>query len=187
MRVRQGITEFSDNPNCILRISLGTADHALTLADGVVVAPGDPVLDIHFWNERLPQAGESRGLGWGGRFGRQLLRSFAELAAAVDRDPDLAGAVAVRGRLAFAGARDGDDCRRFGAWFGFEATDPDRPLPLKRRLANLGEDIWLLALTYAFNPGALRGRAVLRRRDDLWISRPALLARYAAKQKRAVA
>jgi len=185
MRIRQGIFEFSDNPNCMLRISREIATRAHRLEDGTELRAGDRILDVHFWNERMPQAAESTGLGWGGRFGRRLVRSFTELAEVLRRDPAFSDVVAIRARLAFAGARSGDDCRRFGAWFGFEAIADPRPPRLKRRLAHLGEDLWLLALTYTFNPGGLHGRALLRRRDDLWISRDALMTRYAARARRA--
>jgi hypothetical protein len=178
MRLRQGITEFTDDPNCILRISLEAADRELRLADGAVVRPGDRVLEMHFWNERMPQANGPLGLGWGGRFSRRLRRSFNELAIALERDPRFCDVVALRGRLAFAGARDSADARRFGAWFGFEVAEATREVTLRRRLHAVAEDYWLLALTYTFNPGTLRHRSLARRHDDMWISRAGLTQRY---------
>ena len=183
MRRRQGITEFTDDPNCILRISLAAAERELRLADGVVVRVGDTIIEIHFWNERMPQAGRSGGLGWGGRFSRRLRRSFDDLALALERDPRLADVVAMRGRLAFAGARDSDDSRRFGAWFGFEMAETTRADTLRHRLHDIVEDFWLYALTYTFNPGAVRGRSLVRRRDDMWISRARLTERYGARDR----
>jgi hypothetical protein len=181
MRRRQGIIEFTDDPHCILRISLARADCDLRLADGVLVRAGDPIIEMHFWNERMPQARGAAGLGWGGRFSRRLRRSFDDLAFALDRDPRLAGAVAMRGRLAFAGARNGDDARRFGAWFGFDMADAARADTLRRRLRDFAEDLWLFALTYTFNPGGLHGRSLVRRRDDMWISRARLVDRYGVR------
>jgi hypothetical protein len=178
MRLRQGITEFTDDPNCILRISLEAADRELRLADGAVVRPGERVLEMHFWNERLPQARGPIGLGWGRRFSRRLRRSFDDLAIALEHDPRFSDVVALRGRLAFAGARDSADCRRFGAWFGFEVAEETRATTLRDRLHAVAEDFWLLALTYAFNPGALRHRSLVRRHDDMWISRARLIERY---------
>jgi len=182
MRERQGITEFTDDPNCILRISLEAADRELLLADGAVVRLGDPILEIHFWNERLPLASGATGLGWGGRFGRRLRRSFDGLAVALERDPRFSDAVAVRGKLAFAGARNNADCRRFGAWFGFEVAEDARALTPRQRLHDVVEDFWLFALTYTFNPGALHGRSLVRRHDDMWISRARLIERYGARR-----
>jgi len=181
MRRRQSIIEFTDDPNCILRISLEAADRALILADGAAVRLGDPIIEIHFWNERLPQASSAVGLGWGGRFGRRLRRSFDDLAVLIERDPRYLDVVAIRGRLAFAGVRNDADCQRFGAWFGFEVAEETRGVTLRHRLHDIAEDFWLLALTYTFNPGALPGRSLVRRRDDMWISRAGLTQRYGAR------
>jgi len=180
MRRRQAITEFTDDPSCILRISLEAAERELRLADGAVVSLGDPIVEIHFWNERLPQASAAIGLGWGRRFGRRLQRSFDSLAVALARDPRYSGVVAVRGHLAFAGVRNNADCQRFGAWFGFEVAEETRPTTLSHRVHDVAEDFWLLALTYTFNPGALHGRSLVRRHDDMWISRARLIERYGA-------
>ena len=175
MRRGQGLIEFSSASSCILRVSRCGATETVSLTDGSVIRPGDVVLDIHFWNEHLPQA--PSGLAFGGRFGRLLSRSIGELARAIEADPRFADAVAVRGRLAFAGARNAEDVRRFGAWFGFEAA-PQARLPLGRRIHDAFEDIWLFLLTWTFNPGALRGRSLRRRREDLWISRERLVEKY---------
>jgi len=175
---RNGAFEFSDNPACMLRVAKSVAETAITLSDGVAVRKGDPILELHFWNERIPQASATHGLGWGGRFGRQLIRSFGELAVAVERDPRLREAVAVRGRLSFAGARSRDEMRRFAHWFALETPAQARPPSLAGRLHAVGEDIWQLALSYAYNPGCLRDRQAVRVRDDLWMSKATLLARY---------
>jgi hypothetical protein len=185
MRRRQGIVEFTDDPTCILRISLEAADRELRLADGAVVNLGDRIVEMHFWNERLPQASGAIGLGWGGRFGRRLRRSLDDLAVALERDPRFSDVVALRGRLAFSGVRDSADSRRFGAWFGFEVAEETRPNTLRHRLHDIAEDFWLLALTYTFNPGALHGRSLVRRHDDMWISRARLIERYGARGKAA--
>jgi hypothetical protein len=176
---------FSDDPDCILRVARNRADSDIVLSDGVAVARGDPILHLHFWNEQMPQTPAKPGLGWGGRFGRRLIRSFGELAVAMERDPRLSDAVAIRGRLAFAAARDSDDVRRFGHWFGLETPAEPGRLPLARRLHDAAEDVWLVALSYAFNPGSLRGRQMSRRRDDLWMSKDVLLARYGARRRAA--
>jgi hypothetical protein len=179
---RQGMVEFSDSPSCMLRVARGVAGADITLSDGVTVAKGDPILELHFWNERIPQASTTRGLGWGGQFGRRLLRSFGELAVAIERDPRLGDAVAVRGRLSFAGARNRDEMRRFGHWFALETPIQARRPSLAGRLYDVGEDIWQLALSYAYNPGCLRERQVTRVRDELWMSKATLLARHGAKR-----
>jgi hypothetical protein len=185
LRRRNDMLEYSDSPDCMLRVARRRAECGMTLSDGLVVVRGDPILDLHFWNERIPQTSATQGLGWGGRFGRQLIGSFCELAEAIERDPRICDAVAIRGRLAFAGARNRDEMRRFGHWFGLETPSDERRLPLGQRVHEAAEDIWLVFLSYAFNPGSLRGRQTVRRRDDLWMSKSALITRYRNKRKAA--
>jgi len=165
-----------------VRVSRLRAPRRIRLSDGVIVERGDVVLDIHFWNERLP--GASGSLAFGGRFGRRLARSFLRLARAMEHDSRIADAVAVRGRLAFAEARSREEMTRFGAWFGFESVDAARP-SLGLVLHDLFEDLWLVMLTWAFNPSTLRGRSFRRRREDLWISRPRMIEHYLGKGRRA--
>jgi hypothetical protein len=177
LRGKQDFIEYSASPMCMLRVVISRAESEVTLSEGTVVHPGDPIIDLHFWNERVPQTDANQGLAWGRRFGRQLTHSIAELAAAIDEHPRLRDAVAVRGRLSPSGERDEGDAERFGHRWGFEYADHGRA-PLLRRLHDSGEDLWLLALAWTFNPGSLRSRSVVRRRDDLWISRTKLIERY---------
>jgi hypothetical protein len=184
LRRKQDFIEYSTSPTCILRVVVTEADTEVRLSDGVVVAPGELIIDLHFWNERMPQTtSECQGLAWGGRFGRQLMRSIAELAHAVGQHPRLCDAVAVRARLSPSGERDQADAERFAHWFGFEYPSARRP-PLARRLHDAAEDIWLLMLAWTFNPGSLRTRSIVRRRDDLWISKAGLVERYVASKPR---
>ena len=178
MRRQQGILELNTSPACMLRVVMIRAEYDMRLSDGAIIRRGDRIVDLHFWNERMPKTSAGQGLGWGGRFGRQLRRSFVDLATAVDADPRLAGAVAVRARLAFAGARNREEMHRFGHWFGFEGAEESGALPLSRRLHDAAEDIWLLILTWTFNPGCLATRQTVRRREDLWISKGKLVERY---------
>lgn len=187
LRSRQGFLEFAASPACILRVVLTRAEHEVRLSDGVAANRGDQILDIHFWNERIPQTSENPGLAWGGRFGRRLMRSLGELAVAVDADPRFAQVAALRARLAFAGERNPDDMRRFGAWFGFEEAQSIGPVSTVRRLHDAAEDVWLLALAWTFNPGSLRARSIVRRRDDLWISRARMSERHGAPARARVA
>jgi hypothetical protein len=184
IRRHEGIIEFSASPSCILRVVVTPAETDLKLSDGAVIARGDPIIDLHFWSERLPQTDSAPGLAWGGRFGRQLVRSFVDLAAAIDDDPRLRDAVAIRARLAFAGDRNRDAMHRFAHWFDFEGGEETGPPPLPRRLHDAAEDVWLVLLTWTFNPGSLRSRRMVRRREDLWISKAKLIDRYGPQRSR---
>ena len=184
IRRHEGIIEFSSSASCLLRAVVTRADADLKLSDGAIMKRGDPIIDVHFWNERLPQTASAPGLAWGGRFGRQLVRSFIDLAAAIDDDPRLCDAVAIRARLAFAGDRNREARQRFAHWFDFEGGEETGPPPLLRRLHDAAEDIWLVLLTWTFNPGSLRSRRMVRRREDLWISVGKLQDRYGPQRSK---
>jgi hypothetical protein len=184
IRKHEGIIEFSASTSCILRVVVTRAELDMKLSDGLVIRRGDPIIDVHFWNERLPKTSDAPGLAWGGRFGRQLVRSFIDLAAALDADARLCDAVAIRARLAFAGDRNRDAMHRFAHWFDFEGGEQTGSPPLRRRLHDAAEDIWLVLLTWTFNPASLRSRRMIRRREDLWISKPKLQDRYGPQRSR---
>jgi hypothetical protein len=182
----RGVTEFAGHAQSILCIAVVPAEAEARLSDGTVVAVGDPLIEIHFAHQRMPQAADGAGIGWGAKFGRLLTVSFCELAAAVQSDPNLKGAKALRARLAFASERNRGDAQRFGVRFGLHTLEPPATLSMARRVHDFGEDLWLVALTWVFNRGALKGRSVRRMREDLWMSRDQLIANFGpARVKRA--
>jgi hypothetical protein len=179
LRRERGVIEFEGGSG-ILRVAMIPSDVDARLPSGLVIARGDPVIELHFANERLPQADGGAGIGWGARFGRMLTTSFRELAAGMQVDPRLQDAKAVLARLAFSGERNRGDTHRFAVRLGFETTDAPAAPPLARRVHDFGEDLWLVGLTWVFNPGALRGRSVLRLREDLWMSPEQMISQYGA-------
>jgi hypothetical protein len=187
LRHAQQFIELDDNPNSMIRLTIRTTKHSIVLRDGVTLLPGDRFLDIHFLNERIPQSSDLRGLAWAGRFGRMLRQSFGELSAVIDADPRFCGIKAIRGRLAFSSERSREEMRRFGAWFAFDDIEATVPPSLWERWHDALEDIWLFALAWAYNPGSLPSRALIRTREDLWISRKALVSRYGSPRIQALA
>lgn len=174
----RGVVEFAASAKNILCIALVPSGSDVRLADGTTVASDDQIIEIHFAHQRMPQAADGAGIGWGARFGRQLTLSFRELAVAVERDPLLKDAKALRARLAFASERNRGDARRFGVRFRLETLEPPAPVSLSTKIHDFGEDLWLVALTWVFNRGALKGRSVLRMREDLWMSRNELVSHF---------
>ncbi|HTX51505.1 MAG TPA: hypothetical protein VME40_19180 [Caulobacteraceae bacterium] len=178
LRRERGVIEFAGASGTILRVALVASDVDARLPSGLEIRKGDPIIELHFANERLPQAGDGAGIGWGARFGRLLVVSFRELAVGLQVDPRLKDAKAVLARLAFAGERNRGDTARFGRRFGFESCAVAGKVPLARRLHDFGEDLWLVGLTWVFNRGSLKGRSVLRLREDLWMAPQQLIERY---------
>lgn len=179
LRRRQGIYEYTQDPECVLRIALGHSRCACTLSDGTVVHEGDLIVELHFWNEHIPRMGPAGpDLAWGLRFYRRLRKSLAELARYVNDTPELEPVVAFRGESSFAAEvgweRYADVMHRLGFEF--------RPLPPQnvwQRFVGFFEHLYVWALIWAFNPASLRGKRLFTAaRGELWISRQRLLERY---------
>ena len=82
LRSYYGIYEFTDDPDCVLRVGLGQARAPVSLSDGTDVQFGELVGTLHFWNEHLPRY-SARGpdLGWACAVRdrvRHSLRAFSE-------------------------------------------------------------------------------------------------------------
>lgn len=170
-----GIVDFTDDPDCILRIAVRRTDAPLRLSHDVIPA-GATFLDLHFHNDHLLRD-DAHGLKWGARFRNRLVVSLAELAEALEREPRLADVRAVRGRLASPLGRRHAELARFAARFGFEPV-PDDHRHWTDTLHDLGENIWLVMLGLAFGARAHEHRALLRWRGDMWLSRERLIGRF---------
>lgn len=181
LRRLQGIHEFSQEAYCVLRIARSRSHREQVLSDGTVVHIGDPIIELHFWNEHIPPMDpEGPDLAWGLRFYRSLHSSLLDLARHVSHTPELDDVVAFHGRSSFASEMGWQ--RYAGALerLGFDF----RPLPpsasIWERIGRFFEHLYVWALIWAFNPTSLRGKRLLAaRRGELWISRTRLLERYA--------
>jgi hypothetical protein len=176
LRRAQGIVEFSNSPDCVLRICVRRVRSPVVLVDAGLES-GDCVVDLHYLNEHLPRLGRS-GLAWGAGLRRRLLRSFEALAAALESDPRLHDVRAVRARMNSPFSRRPFEMARFAAHFGLVPARQTEPVSLVQRVDELGGDLWFCALAWAYSPETLRRRGVLRWRGDVWISRAQLLERF---------
>jgi len=177
LRRHYGITEFSDESICVLRLSRERAWRRILLSDGTAIAPGDPVGELHFWSEHMPTfARYGPDLAWAAETSRRLRRSFVLLAAALDGDSRWQDLRAVFARWAFAGAFHATHQRRLIEEFGLDIFSPDGTLA--HRLHDLMQDFLLWGMLRAFNPGALNSHGFFRSRQELWVSRAAVLARF---------
>jgi hypothetical protein len=179
LRRVQGIYEFGGE-HCLLRLAAIRAPAAVRLADGTAIARGERILALHLWNEHLPLPDRRRpSFAWASRLRQEMLQSLWELAAYAQAYPESASAFCCR--IAFADHRRRGKMIRIAAKLGFERLAPQDRLP-GMRVHDLLENFWLLGLVFAFNPAALRRRAFFRERDELWISRKALIRRYGARE-----
>ncbi len=176
MRRRLHIWEFSDDPDCILRVGLVRSRWEVTLNDGTVVRRGETIGMIHAWNERVPPIPSTGAdMAWARELRRRLVRSLQLLAQATREDPRLQ---AVRG---FGGAgvlHFSPAILRLLERLGLEIYELP-PQSLWDWLEEQGSRIWTWLMRRAFNPVSVEGRGleVLSRRF-YWIGREKLLQMY---------
>lgn len=180
LRQLQGIHEFSQEPDCVLRIARRRSRQTRVLSDGTVVRVGDPIVELHFWNEHIPRMGlAGPDLTWGLRFYRRLRRSLLELARYASRAPEMGDVVAFRGESSLAAEVGWERYAEVLTSLGFD-FNPLPPANIWQRIASFFEHLYVWALIWAFNPVSLRGKRLLTAgRGELWISRARLLERYA--------
>lgn len=177
LRRRLGIREFCDDPECLFRIRIASAEPWLT-ALGAPVAPGERVLELHFWNERMPHLpAHGPDVAWAARGTRMLRKSLCLLAEHLCAAPDLEPIAAVVGVGALFSSGERPARQRLLARLGFVASAPRRAG--LGRFREFWENVHASLLIWAFNGRSLRGRNLRSlRRVALWMSKEELLRRY---------
>ncbi len=176
MRRRLHIWEFSDDPDCILRVGLTRSRWEMTLNDGTVIRRGEVVGMIHAWNERVPPIPPTGAdMAWARELRRRLIRSLQLLAQAAREDPRLQ---AIRG---FGGAgilHFSPAIIRLLERLGLEIYELP-PQTAWDRIEEQVSRVWTWLMRRAFNPPSVEGRGleVLSRRF-YWLSREKLLQMY---------
>src|SRR5262245_21660097 len=68
LRRWHSVIEFTSDPTCILRIRIGRIERDLILADGTCGRVGDRFIDLHLWNEQIPEMPkEGASIAWARR------------------------------------------------------------------------------------------------------------------------
>ncbi len=179
LRQRHGIHEFTDDEECVFRVSLGAAASAVALSDGTRLRAGDPVLQLHFWNEHLPlMPDRGPSTGWAAVMQRRMRMSLAAVARYLERERSLDAVNALHGAPPFGSRLGAAQVARTARRFCFDVIDPEVSGEWRERLYVVLDSMLLWGLAYTFNPGRLKTKGVLRHRHQLWISRRRLLSRY---------
>jgi hypothetical protein len=167
-----GVRAYSSSDNALLRISPAKATTHLVLADGTRVTPGDAVIDLHIWNERVPTLGlPGRNLFWACRVRNRIRHSLSELAQYLEVESDLGRYVAVRAEAFPLTERAARTLTRVAARFGLTQASPELP-------ADWGHGMLVWFLAWACNPGSVSGKQLRPFRHEFWMSAAELRARY---------
>jgi hypothetical protein len=159
-------------------MAISQASGNVHLIDGSNVRRGAEVLELHLWNEHLPSLPSfGGGLGRASALRRQIGVSLCQLADHIGSEPSLDGVEALRARTAFVARNRMRKLLRIARAYGFDTATSSAAGPFRKRLHDFGENFFVWALAWTFNPAA-RGRRLLRPRCELWVSREAFMARY---------
>jgi hypothetical protein len=176
LRRAQGVFEFWDDPGCMFRARVSKAPHTVRLHDTEIPA-GAPVLELHFWNEHMPQIpaeGPSLSLALQGQ--RMLVTSLQKAAHHIRHDPCMNGVQAVGGATVLFTTGDGSGAEKLFMRLGFTAVPYQNPLG---RFGEFWENLYTWGLMWAYNAVSLRQRHLIKlHRTELWMSVDAFLQRY---------
>ena len=181
-----GIVDFEHGTDALLRIGTARAKRGIKLSDGTTLRSGDPVLELHLWNEhlpRLPPGGAT--LRWAAAARRQLTRSLRRLAAHLQAEPELREVGALRIKPAFGTRKVARNLNWIVARHGFESVANHRASAPAVDVHRWFDSLWVWLLTWASNPRSLRGRRFWRTRQEFWISRARFIALYGAPNETA--
>jgi len=172
----EGVTPFTDDPQCLLRIQRGRAPADRFLPEAVVPA-GSPVLYLHVWNERLPPIpGPGPDLLWARRTQRLVIASLKLMAQHLRQNPSLDDVRALGGVTAFLSLGRAKGGRALFEHLGFTVLPCYRPLGA---FGEFWENFYTAWLIWTFNPASLRHRRFWDlQRTEFWMGREKFLARY---------
>ncbi len=181
LRACYGVSEFTHDPECLIRVARSQAHRDVRLADGTRIRAGDPILVLHFWNEHVLRFARGRpSLGWASVMRRRVSQSLGALAEQLESDPDWGQVRALQADTALFGFWRMYQARRVIRRFGFDVMTPPDGSRL-RALRAFTDDCIVWLLTRAFNPAALGRQEFVRGRDEMWMSRQSLIRQYGSR------
>jgi hypothetical protein len=183
LRYRQGVSEYTDNRQCLFRIQPAKEEREVVLSDGTHLTAGALVLNLHLWNEHVPPMGPNGAtMQWARALAQGIDLSLRELALHLRWTRSLDDVVALRADMRLGTAGQGAQLARIAARYGFEpaCSSLDDLGPMHR----LAENVFIMLLVLATNPVALRSPVLRRDRTLVYLSRLALERRYAVTASR---
>ncbi len=177
LRRQQNIVEFWNDPECVFRIRFCRAERVLPLEQGEIPA-GAAMLELHYWNEHLPQPPDGGpDLMWAAKGRRMLMTSLAKLADWIERTPEARDIQGVFAITTFLSPREAQTGERLLARLGFR-YEPFTSGAFR----DFWENVYVWFLNRTFGGGRVRKRSVRGlRRVLVWMARDDLVARFGAR------
>jgi hypothetical protein len=173
-----GVHEYTTDSRCLFRIQRARARANVALSDGTRIRAGEPLLNLHFWNEHVPAMGDQGAtVAWARQVSRAIAISLNGLAEHLSARPDLGDIVALRADMRFGTADRSKQLARISARYGFAAALSGDGSG-SGRLHDVGERALIFLLILATNPGSLRFNTFRRDHKVVYLSRATLERRY---------
>jgi YkoP domain len=171
-----GVHTFSDDIDCIIRIQLTEAPHAVSFQE-LKVAQGDPILMYHLWNERLPRLPpEGASLAWSARLLQLFKKSLHLVAQYIQETPNLPDIHALAGVTVLLPTDRGEGTTNLMERLGFTTIPYQSPLG---RFGEFWENFYTWGLMWTYSPVSLRGHSLLKlKRKECWMNIQNFLKRY---------
>ncbi len=180
------IFDYCQDDDCMLRMSFTNSERDITLSDGTQITKGQKVVELHFWNEHMPQMPKSGpDMAWALAFRRKVIHSLKNLSSYIETNPEMKDISAFFGDPPFSGQESMSPLMEMVRRWGFDVVEKEAPEGIWERFVAFWEKVYTLMLVWVYNPGSLKNKdAWVRNRDELWISRGLLINKYAEKQIR---
>jgi hypothetical protein len=186
LRLRHKVIEYTNSPECLFRIQLGTSPEDYVLSDATCVRAGGRIVNLHVWNEQFPcYAGKGPTLAWARRVNHAFDLSLRELAVFLEVRRDLDDVLAICANLSLEPAERSEQLVRFVGRFGFERVAAANSRSLRQQMHWFGENILISMMVLARNAAALRADILRRDRTLVFLSRRELRRRYGLARGRA--
>jgi hypothetical protein len=181
LRRAYGVYEFTDAEWCLLRVAMTPSPRDIVLSDGIKIAKGEAVGELHLWNEHIPSMPRSGpDLAWGLRAYSLLRRSFRLLVQRSTTDPELGRLRAWHGESSFL--PKGLGVPDVLTNLGFDVVRETDPSNYVQRFVDFWESFYWWMLTWAFNPSSLKSKELIKlERWEVWISTAKLREKYAIR------
>lgn len=182
LRKAYGVKPFVSDPDCILRLSFWRAPSAIKIAEDLEVKKGELIGELHLWNEQIPVIPpEGPDLKWGYEIAKKLRYSLILLARAIEDGLPMTDEVRVLGGEIALPRDKAKQIEMLLSHLGL-ILNSEKPAGFWKRFAHFWQNLYSMALIWAYNPVSLRRKSLLRmRRYRVWMSKEELLKRYGKK------
>lgn len=155
------IFEFTDDPQCILRVNLAPSPSDITLRDGTHVSRGEVLAELHLWSQR------SMRVQSGVELRRRMHGSFGSFARFARSDPRFAALRAVLMRTSACDQFPRPLVKKIAEGWGFEIDE--RPRSRAERFSDFWDNVYITLLGLAYPSRGIHLRRRLERLS-IWIS-----------------